>query len=145
MVKHLSATHETSVRSLGWEDHLEKEMAAHSTILAWKIPWMKEPGGLQSVGSQRVGHDWATNTHTKFWKFSGIVSSNIFSEQFPLFLRLLMDILISLTDHWGSLRLSTLFSYSDFFLFHNPSTWHMLWLPMKHQFQRGNYFKESDC
>ena len=46
---------------LGWEDLLEKEMATHSSILAWKIPWTEEPGGLQSVGWQRVGHDWATS------------------------------------------------------------------------------------
>ena len=45
------------VRSLGWEDPLEKEMATHSSTLAWRIPWMEEPGGLQSMGSQRVGHD----------------------------------------------------------------------------------------
>ena len=48
---------ETQVRSLGWEDPLEKEMATHSSILAWRIPWTEEPGGLQSMGSQRVGHD----------------------------------------------------------------------------------------
>ena len=47
------------VRSLGWEDPLEKEMAAHSSILAWRIPWTEEPGGLQSTGSHRVGHDWS--------------------------------------------------------------------------------------
>ena len=57
MVKHLPATRETWVRSLGREDPLEKEMATLSSILAWKIPWMEEPGGLQSMGSQRVGHD----------------------------------------------------------------------------------------
>ena len=57
MVKRLSAMQETWVRSLGWEDPLEKEMAAHSSILAWRIPWTEEPGGLQSTGSQRVGHD----------------------------------------------------------------------------------------
>ena len=45
------------VRSLGWEDPLEKEMATHSSILAWKIPWTEEPGGPQSMGSQRVGHN----------------------------------------------------------------------------------------
>ena len=43
---------------------LEKEMATHSSILAWRIPWTEEPGGLQSMGSQRIGHDWVTNTHT---------------------------------------------------------------------------------
>ena len=48
---------ETQVRSLGWEDPLEKEMATHFSIHAWKIPWIREPGGLQSMGSQRVGHD----------------------------------------------------------------------------------------
>ena len=57
MVKRLSAMQETRVRSLVWEDTLEKEMAAHSSTLAWKIPWMEEPGGLQSIGSLRVGHD----------------------------------------------------------------------------------------
>ena len=57
MVKSLSAVQETQVRSLGWEDPLEKEMTPHSSILAWKIPWMEEPGRLQSLGWQRVGHD----------------------------------------------------------------------------------------
>ena len=53
-LKHLPATQETRVRSLGLEDPLEKEMATHSSILAWKIPWMEEPGRLQSTGLQRV-------------------------------------------------------------------------------------------
>ena len=57
MVKCLSAMQETQVRSLGWEGPLEKEMAAHSSIFAWKIPWTAEPGRLPSVGSQRVGHN----------------------------------------------------------------------------------------
>ena len=56
-VKDLSAMQETRVRSLGWEDPLEKEMAAHSSILAWKIPWTAEPGRLQTIGLQRVRHD----------------------------------------------------------------------------------------
>ena len=56
-VKRLPVTRETEVRSLGWEDPLEKEMATHSSILAWRIPWTEEPGQLQSTGSQRVGHD----------------------------------------------------------------------------------------
>ena len=57
----LTMYRETRVRSLGWEDPLEKEMATHSNILAWEIPWMQEPGGLQSTGSQRVGHNWTTS------------------------------------------------------------------------------------
>ena len=54
MVKNLPAMQETRVGSLGWVDTLEKEMATHSSILAWRIPWTEEPGGLQSMGSQRV-------------------------------------------------------------------------------------------
>ena len=57
MVKHLPTMQEIWVRPLGQEDPLEKEMAAHSRIHAWKIPWTEEPGRLQSMGSQRVGHD----------------------------------------------------------------------------------------
>ena len=57
MVKNLPALQETQVQSLGQEDPLEEEMATHSSILAWRIPWTEEPGGLQSMGSQRVGHD----------------------------------------------------------------------------------------
>ena len=56
MVKRLSTMQETRVRSLGQDDPLEKEMAIHSSTLAWKIPWTEEPGRLQSMGSQRVGH-----------------------------------------------------------------------------------------
>jgi len=57
MVKNLPAVQETWARSLGWEDPLEKGMATHSSIFAWRTPWTEEPGGLQSMGLQRVGHD----------------------------------------------------------------------------------------
>ena len=57
MVKRLPTMQETQVRSLGREELLEKEMATHSSILAWKIPWTEEPGRLQSMGLQTVGHD----------------------------------------------------------------------------------------
>ena len=60
---HLSTMQETRVRFLGWEDPLEKEMAIHSRTIAWKIPWTEEPGRLQPMGSQRVGHDLATSLH----------------------------------------------------------------------------------
>ena len=56
-LKHLPGLRETRVRSLGWEDPMEKEMATHSGTLAWRIPWREEPSRLQSMGSQRVGHD----------------------------------------------------------------------------------------
>ena len=64
MVKNLPVMQETAVLSLGLEDPLEKEMATHSNILAWRIPWTEEPRGLQSTGSQRVRHNWVTNTFT---------------------------------------------------------------------------------
>ena len=57
LVKNPPTMQETWVRSLGWEDTLEKGMATHSSILAWRTPWTEEPGGLQSMGSQRVRHD----------------------------------------------------------------------------------------
>ena len=64
MVKNLTAMQQIWIRSLGWEDPLKKGMATHSSILAWRIPRTEEPGGLQSLGSQRVRHDWVTLTHT---------------------------------------------------------------------------------
>ena len=56
---------ETQVQSLSWRDPLKKEMASHSNILAWRIPWTEEPGRLQSMGSQRIGHNWANITDTE--------------------------------------------------------------------------------
>ena len=61
VVKNLRSNEKTWIRPLGREDPLEKEMGIHSSILAWRIPWTEEPSGLQSMGSQRVGHDWATS------------------------------------------------------------------------------------
>ena len=60
-VKNLPAIQETQIRSLDQEDPLEREMATHCSILAWRIPWTEEPGGLQSMGSLRVGHNGAVN------------------------------------------------------------------------------------
>ena len=68
-LKRLPAFQETWVQSLGREDPLEKEMATHSSILAWRIPWTEEPGGLQSMGSQRVGHDWAPSLSLMLGRF----------------------------------------------------------------------------
>ena len=89
MVKHLSTMWETQVQSLGWEDPLEKEMAIHSRTIAWKIPWTEEPGRLQSVGLQRVRHDWATSLQSHIWQ-KGIGGDRGFElccclEQFPCF------------------------------------------------------------
>ena len=57
MIKNLPAMQEVQFQSLGQEDPLEKEMSTHSSVIAWRIPWTEEPGGLQSMGSQRVGHE----------------------------------------------------------------------------------------
>ena len=79
-LKNLPAVQETWVWSLHWEDPLEKETATYSSILAWKISWTEEPGGLQSVRSQRVRHDWATNTylltsHSLVWSWANDLAS----------------------------------------------------------------------
>ena len=65
-VKNLPEMQETQVQSLGWENALEKGMVIHSSILVWRIPQTEEPGRLQSMGSQRVGYHWATNTFSSF-------------------------------------------------------------------------------
>ena len=72
-VKNLPAMLETQVRSLGQEDALEKGMAAHSSILVWRIPWTEEPGRLQSMGSQRVTTERLTHTHTQEGKRTGVM------------------------------------------------------------------------
>ena len=80
MVKNLPAIQETRVRSLGWEDPLEKGTATHSNILSWRISWTEEPGRLQFMGSQRVGHDWVTSNtvclHVCLLKMSCPISSS---------------------------------------------------------------------
>ena len=69
MVKNLLVMQETQVPSLGWEDALEKGMATHSSVPVWRIPWTEEPGGFQSIGSQRVSHNWVTNIFTFLFPF----------------------------------------------------------------------------
>ena len=76
-VKNLPVVQGTQVRPLVQEDPLEKEMATHSNILAWENPWTEEPGGLQSMGSQRFGHDRATNTLEESFKISKKMNSTI--------------------------------------------------------------------
>ena len=71
MLKNLLAVQETRVQSLNWEDPLEKKMATHSSILAWRIPLAEEPGGPQFMELPRVGRDRATNTHTRKEKEGG--------------------------------------------------------------------------
>ena len=68
----MQETQETQLQSLGWEDPLEEVMATHFSILAWEIPWAEKPGGLQSMGLQRVGHDWAANNSLLFFSRTNI-------------------------------------------------------------------------
>ena len=81
MAKNLPAMQETWVQSLGLEDPLDKEVATYSTILAWRTPWTEEPGGLQSMESQRVGYDWATNTFTLFFTVDIILPASYHWEK----------------------------------------------------------------
>ena len=74
-LKCLPAMRDTWVWSLGWEDPLEKETATNSSILAWEIPWTEKPGGLQSMGSQRVGHDRAASLNFTLWPRENLWSS----------------------------------------------------------------------
>ena len=86
-VKRLPTMQQIRVQSLGWEDLLEKEMATHSSILAWKISWMVEPGRLQSMGLQRVRQDWATSASLSIllhWKFCHILGKFVWS--LPLYI-----------------------------------------------------------
>ena len=85
VVKNPPAMQETWVWSLGQEDPLEKEMATLSSILAWKIPWTEEPGGLQTIGLQRVRHDWA------YRHYDGIISHSTCTDTFCLCIHPLMD------------------------------------------------------
>ena len=88
-LKHLPTTQETWVRSLGWEDPLEKEMATHSSSLAWRIPWTEEPGGLWSTGSRTVGHDWATSLSLSLSKCTSWVATLPFIYQLKPWCQLL--------------------------------------------------------
>ena len=72
MVKHAPANVGDVVRSPGQGDPLEKEMATHSSVLAWRVPWTEEPGGLQSVRSQRVGHDLVTKQQQHIYTYNGL-------------------------------------------------------------------------
>ena len=88
LVKSLPAELETRVQSLGQEDPLEKEIATHSSIPAWKIPWVEEPGRLQSMGSQRVRHDWETSLNLYGPLLTPVRLQNIYKDIYMLVLLL---------------------------------------------------------
>ena len=98
-LKHLPAMWETWVQSLGQEDPLEKEMATHSSILAWRIPWTEEPGGLQSTGLQKVGHDWATSLSLSY--STSLDSTRLFSTGvLPAYIPSRVSIVLPPTSTW---------------------------------------------
>ena len=105
MVNNLLAMQETQLQSLVQEDPQEKRMATHSSILAWRIPWTEEPGGLQSIGSQRVGHDWVTNTlHSIHSPFSYPLVE-FYNKKMLNFLTVQVDKILKLnTNHQNYLR-----------------------------------------
>ena len=111
-VKNPTAMQESQVRSLGWEDPLEKEIATHSSTLAWKIPWTEEPGRLQSMGSQRVGHDSVTSL-SLFKSF--MVSGLMFKTSIHLVLTVSPAALQFSQHHWLK-RLSAPHVYSQLFV-----------------------------
>ena len=103
-VKNLPAVQEIPVRSLVWEDPLEKEMATHSSLLAWKISWTEEPGGLQSMGLWRVGHDWATSTYLTVsgvrnfdWLVNLLPSQKLISNTGTVWITFCFEIISNLT------------------------------------------------
>ena len=109
IVKNPPAMQKTWVQSLGWEDPLEKGMATHATIIAWRIPWIEEPGRLQSMELQRVGHDWATIffiVHNLF-SHSTVIDIWVVSKFLPLqtlssFVNMSIHTCASISEGWNS-------------------------------------------
>ena len=108
-VKRLPAMQETQVRSLGGEDCLEKEMSTLSSLLAWRTPWTEEPGRLQSIGLQRVGHDWVTSLFTFIGSFIQLLNH---SSIYPL----ICSFLILLSTHQSSCFFSYLCLHPSIYL-----------------------------
>ena len=133
MVKNPPAMQEMQVQSLGQEDPLEEEMATHSSILAWRIPWTEEPGGLQSMGSQRVENDLVSK-HTCWYTEIQLVSHTaVTTSNVAKFTSVLIICLLFYTNKSGHLekKKTTYFSLSGhcaFFLF-SPIIVHWLGLP----------------
>ena len=130
-VKNPPAVQETWLWSLSWEDPLEKGMATHSSILTWRIPWSEEPGGLQSVGFERVGHNWVPNTHTHthrmiqipYWEWQYLHQEGIFHLRTDgsFYLRWLFCVIIFLSKYHQSRSLFLVSAVSQLSIVHLPS------------------------
>ena len=118
------------VRSLGWEDPLEQEMVTHSIILVWKIPWPEEPGRLQSIGSQRVGHDWA---HEQIPNMRAIAPVNGFMWEIAFYFCLSK----CYVNKFMSWQLSL---YPNLCINTIPAALLPTFLPIKHKFLSSTFF-----
>ena len=105
-LKRLPPMQETQVWPLGREDPLEKEMVTHSNILAWRIPWTEKPGRLLSIGSQRVGHDWATSLSLSLWQSYFCVCAIEFKveSQRDMCTPMFIAALFTITKKWKQLK-----------------------------------------
>ena len=126
MVKNPPVMQETWVPALDWEDPLEKGMATHSSILAWRIPWTEEHGGLQSMGSQRVGRGWATNTFIFHFHLTSCISVCFFQLVKPKKLNIVLLQCLQWSDRTASL-LSSHTSHPSFSALQPPG----LFLPCR--------------
>ena len=140
-VKNLLAMQETWVWPLGQVDPLENEMATHSNILAWEIPWIEDPGRLPSIELQRVRHDWATNTHFSLWRKVGISRKRHSHQEFPWFSIMSLSSVPFHHIQWESLSSLHLCCYIFVFqslillaftsvphLFLKALLWHLFWV-----------------
>ena len=125
MVKNLPAIPETQVQSLGREDPLEKEMATHSSILAWRILWTKELGGLQSMGSQRGRHDWAT---LSLFSPRGYSSERVLQSQCFEILHSVPATALEIDDHRTYISISSISMESKYILIWCNTAFFWNWL-----------------
>ena len=125
MIKNLSAMWETPIWSLRWGNPLEKGTATHSSILAWRLPWAEEPAELQSMGSQRVGHDWVTYTHKDLVKGNWVTYTELSIQET---LEIEHETLIAF-DHCVVFQECFYFlQYQSFFIFSTFSNFFISWL-----------------
>ena len=153
MLKKLSEVQETWVWSLRWEDPLEEGMETHFSILTWRLPWTEEPGRLKSMGSQRVGHDWATkHTHTHTYTYSWPLDNMVLNWLYTFVWRFFKNIytIMFMICGWLDLQTENLWMWradygtSVFMNFGNwpdPGTWGYWGTTLVYMVKSGWYIK----